>query len=145
MSNNSNENNGHPAWQEILNQVPEEFHPLLRPTLEKWDKGVQDKIQSMHDQYAPLKDFQKFVDSNVTADYLVNAYNLAQNFQQHPDDVVKQAIEAFDLDYVDKNSISQPEDNDDEDFGQASIEDLAKHPAFKQVLDQLTSVQESRT
>jgi hypothetical protein len=68
---------GHPAWQEILNAVPEQYHEALRPTLEKWDKGVQNRFQSLHSKYEPIKQY---------ADYSPEDLEVALN--------LKQAVEA---------------------------------------------------
>lgn len=91
------DNEGHPAWQEILEVLPPEFHTLIKPTLLKWDQGVQEKIKTVHEQYAPYKEF---ADNNIDGETLKNGYNLLSNFQQNPGQVVQQAIEAFDLEYV---------------------------------------------
>lgn len=48
---------GHPAWQQILNQIPEELHAQVIPTLQEWDAGVNRRFQKIHDEYAPLKRF----------------------------------------------------------------------------------------
>lgn len=51
-------NGGHPAWQEVLDAIPQEYHDALRPTLEKWDKGVANRFQSLHSKYEPLKQYE---------------------------------------------------------------------------------------
>lgn len=48
---------GNPAWQDILNVIPDSLHSTIRPALEKWDKGVQDRFQTVHSQYEPFKPF----------------------------------------------------------------------------------------
>ena len=49
---------GHPAWQEILDAIPEQYREAVMPTLEKWDKGVQNRFQSLHSKYEPLKAYE---------------------------------------------------------------------------------------
>lgn len=44
---------GHPAWDEYLKDIPEVFHPQVKPAFEKWDKNFQ-KVQS---EYEPYKEF----------------------------------------------------------------------------------------
>lgn len=48
---------GHPAWNEILSQIPASLHESIKPKLESWDRGVQQKLQEVHAQYDPYKDF----------------------------------------------------------------------------------------
>lgn len=70
---------GHPAWQEILSAVPEEYHEALRPTLEKWDKGVSNRFQSLHSKYEPLKQYADYAPEDLEA-----AFNLKQAFDADP-------------------------------------------------------------
>lgn len=69
---------GHPAWQEILDSVPEEYRPALLPTLEKWDKGVANRFQSLHSQYEPFKNI------GLDADQLEAARNLMAALEEDP-------------------------------------------------------------
>lgn len=48
-------NEGHPAWQEYLSELPQELHDQVTPIFEKWDKGVQERFQKVHSQYEPWK------------------------------------------------------------------------------------------
>jgi hypothetical protein len=51
---------GHPAWQEILNVIPEELHDKVLPTLQQWDAGVSRRFQKIHDEYEPYKKFEEY-------------------------------------------------------------------------------------
>jgi len=103
---NETENNkeGHPAWGEILEGIPEVFHSQVKPILEKWDKGVQAKIQSLHDQYDPYKNF---IDNQVPAEVLEQAYAIAESLYENPQEMVAKAIEEFKLDYVPKEMLEE--------------------------------------
>lgn len=48
---------GNPAWNEILEALPSSLHSQVRPHLEKWDKGVNERFTQVQSQYAPYKDF----------------------------------------------------------------------------------------
>lgn len=87
------EKGGHPAWQEILNAVPEEYHEALRPTLEKWDSGVQKRFNSLHSQYAPLKDYAE-VDPQVIA----AGINLINRIEEDPKAVFDLMRETYQFD-----------------------------------------------
>lgn len=146
------ENQGHPAWQEILDVLPEEFHGLIKPQLAKWDKGVQDKLTEVREQYAPYKEF---IDNNVPAETLKNAYGLLNEFQTDPESVVKQAIEAFELDFVDPethaNAVAQAQaaaagDDDGLDLGDGTdFSSLENHPQFKQLMTMVEGLQGTLT
>lgn len=52
----SDQTNGNPAWNELLSAVPQEFHPHLQKGFGEWDKGVQQRFQKVQQQYAPYKE-----------------------------------------------------------------------------------------
>lgn len=121
---------GHPAWQSILDAVPEELHPILRPQLEEWDKGVQTKLQGLHDQYAPYK---PLVDNKVDMDFVDQAIYLAQQMQENPQDVVQRAIESFELPYELRNALENKVGNNVGMEAQDEWDgvDITKHPQYQ--------------
>lgn len=67
--------NGNPAWNEFLEPIPQEYHDKVRPVLEKWDKGVQERFGKVHSQYEPWK---PIIDAGVdpeTASFSINLLN----------------------------------------------------------------------
>lgn len=135
---NGDESQGHPAWQEILSILPDEFHPLIKPKLEEWDTKVQGKLQDLnkYDPYKPL------VENNVPLESIQQAMWLAQQFETNPEAVVKQAIEAFGLEGFNTTPVSNTsdEDEDDEDYEDDDEYDednplagLENHPAYKEL------------
>lgn len=123
---------GHPAWQEILDVIPSDLQGLVKPTLEKWDKGVQDKIQALHTQYDPYKEFAT---EGVDAESINQALWLVQELQQNPNKVVADAIDAFGLDFVTKELAATGEIPSGTPAPEPYSEDVAgaditKHPEF---------------
>jgi hypothetical protein len=155
---------GHPAWQAILEKLPDDLQPLVRPELENWDKGVQGKLQEVRSQYEGFDPYKPLIENNIPMERVEQALWLAQQLDQNPQGVVDQAIKAFDLQYAPvtaKNS-NPSQDDDEYEFGdddeyedtpkprrQASdpLAGLENHPAFQQIkekaeqLDQLLSQQ----
>lgn len=70
---------GHPAWQQILSQIPQEYHAQVIPTLQEWDAGVSRRFQKIHDEYAPLKRFEE-----VDPDELKEALDVYQALVNDP-------------------------------------------------------------
>lgn len=65
---------GHPAWKDILNVVPEEHQNLVRAQLAQWDAGVSRQFQKIHDEYAPYKALEDYDPSTLkTAAEVYNA------------------------------------------------------------------------
>lgn len=138
MSNSANENNGHPAWQEVLNEIPEEYHALIKPKLAEWDKGVQDRFQQIRDEYKPLEGYKKFADNNIDPDYLVNSYNLAKNFETRPQDIVEEAIKVYGLDFAAKTEEEPGDSYSDNEFESTGQLD----PSVKALMDQMQELRE---
>jgi hypothetical protein len=91
-SNEDTTTGGHPAWKEILDQLPDEFHPLITPKLEAWDAGVQTRFQSLQSQYEP---FKQFVEQEVDPAFIEQAIGLAAAIEQDPERVYKALAEAY--------------------------------------------------
>jgi hypothetical protein len=105
---------GHPAWKEILDQLPEEFHPLVTPKLEAWDSGVQTRFQNLQSEYEPYK---TFIEQEVDPEYLVQAAQLAAAIEQDPERVYKALQEAYGYGQgvADTTEVTDPDDTDDPD------------------------------
>lgn len=52
-----NSGGGNPAWGELLGVLPEQLHPVVKPHLEKWDRGVQTRFEQVQSQFNPYKPF----------------------------------------------------------------------------------------
>jgi hypothetical protein len=85
---------GNPAWQEFLEPIPQELHEKVRPVLEKWDKGVQDKFNTVHQQYEPWK---PIIDAGVDPDTANFALNLLNSINENPEQVWKAIGEYYKL------------------------------------------------
>lgn len=72
---------GHPAWQEILGSVPEAFHGQVRPTLEKWDKGVQEQLEKARGEW---REYQFIRDAGIQPQTVQYALNIIQAMQNDP-------------------------------------------------------------
>lgn len=119
---------GHPAWQEILDAVPEDYRDALRPTLEKWDKGVQARFQSLHSKYEPLK---PYLDE---ADKLEMGMNLLRRIEEDPRAV-------YDLMAATYNFAEQGATEDEGTMSELTFDPDSVDPA---VLQQMQALQEQQ-
>lgn len=134
-NNNQSESQGHPAWQEILSVLPEEFHPLITPKLQEWDEKVQGKLQdqSAFEPYKPL------IENKIPMEYIEQAVWLAKTFEENPEDVVAKAIESFNLEKFkpqEQAPATSSTPNPEEELDLTDLEGLENHPAFKQLQEQ---------
>ena len=123
---------GHPAWQSILDVIPEALRPSVIPELQKWDQGVNDKLASVHSQYDPYK---SFLENQVSAEQLETANRLYQALDADPLAFYKQLQEHYK--FEEQGQQVEPE----LDLGEYAPDDLAQHPLFKQQQEQLAQMQ----
>lgn len=88
------DNGGHPAWQPILDVLPDEaLRTLVQPHLQEWDKGVEQRFQSLHQQYEPWKPIIENADPEVTQ----RALQLVSMIEEDPAQVYQMLGEAYGL------------------------------------------------
>lgn len=104
---------GHPAWNEILSNIPEEYHDAIIPTLDKWDKGVSRRFQKIHDEYSHLKEF-----AEVDSKELNQAMGIYEALSTDPQAAWEAIGRVYGLSpqQVSQAASSSYEDDDDEDF-----------------------------
>lgn len=82
------------TWGPILDKLPQEFRAIVAPELRKWDQGVNDRFQKIHQEYEPYKYFKE---NSISPDTLYNAYAVAQQLEANPPGFLadlKQALKA---------------------------------------------------
>lgn len=137
--------NNHPAWGDLLGALPEGLHTVVKPYLEKWDTGVQQKFQEVHSQYAP---FKPFLENEVDPQVLSQAYDLYNLINTDPERVYKQMQAAFGFgsEQGQQEQQSQADPNSPFDFGEGQEDsqfDIENHPKFKELQQQLEQVSNS--
>ena len=139
------ESQGHPAWQSILDQLPDDLQPLIRPELEKWDQSVSGKLQEARSAYEGFDPYKPLVENNVPMERIQQALWLAHQLDENPQGVVEQAIKAFDLGYVPRSEVVTPpvDDSNDEGYEDFSMESLEKNPIFLQYKEKADKIEEA--
>jgi len=131
-SSESNDSGHNPAWNELLDTVPEEFHKHMLPHLQGWDKGVQERFQTVQQQYAP---FKEFLDRKVSMEDLNAGLNALVNLRNDPRGFYDAIGNHFK--FVQNSQGPQEEAGDEEEFDVDG--DITKNPAFKAIQDKLTN------
>lgn len=97
VSQESGQPNINPAWTELLSAVPEEFHPHLLKGLDGWDRGVQNRFQTVQQKYAPLKAYEEFAQLGVKPDEISEAMQIRHAMQNDPASLYKWLQESYNL------------------------------------------------
>lgn len=135
--------NDNPNWKPLLDAVPNDLHPLIKPHLEAWDKGVQERFKQIHDQYDPYK---QFVENKVDPRHIGQGLDILGQISDNPAAFVKKVDEVYNLSLIGPQVApeSAPQtggDNEYDEFDFGDNVDITKHPAFKQIAAALESVQ----
>jgi hypothetical protein len=117
-----------PAWNEMLQAIPEEYHSQVTPHLQKWDKGVQDRFNQVHSQYDGYK---PFVENEISPDEIQFAMGLLNAVNNDPL-AVREAINSWiEQEGIEKaQGEGQPQGEQGQQNGQF---DLASHPEYQQM------------
>ncbi|HET7713269.1 MAG TPA: hypothetical protein VFK94_02225 [Patescibacteria group bacterium] len=85
---------GHPAWQPILDALPDDaLRNMVMPHLQEWDRGVQERFQSLHSTYEPWKDIIDQAEPSVVQ----QALGLIAKLEEDPEYVYNTIAQAYGL------------------------------------------------
>jgi hypothetical protein len=65
----------------LLGVLPSSLHSQVKPVLEKWDKGVQQRFEQVQSQYSPYK---SFAEQQVSPNDIEVALGIAQQINADP-------------------------------------------------------------
>lgn len=86
-----------PAWGEALGAIPEGYHETLTNHFRKWDQDAQSRITSVNEQLKSYEPYKDFVDNGISAEDLVQGYQLMYQLNQNPQEFHKALAEAYGL------------------------------------------------
>lgn len=135
---------GHPAWADLLNEIPEDLRPILEPKFQEFERNYQQKLQGTVEQYKPYENYKPLIEHNIPLEDVQKALWLAHELENNPQEVVAQAIEAFGLDFAQASQTANNNGNEEEeeiDFSSSDLSDLENHPAFKAIKEKAEQVE----
>jgi len=139
---------GNPAWQPFLDALPSSLHSQVTPILSEWDKGVQQRFESIHEEYAPYKQYKE---QGIDPDTISQALNLVNALNENPEQVWKSMGEYYNLTPAEQAAVddaAKTEDSsdqswmDDEDYVDPRIAKLEE--GVKQMAELLMQEQQAK-
>jgi NACalpha-BTF3-like transcription factor len=120
-----------PAWQPLVEKLPEGYVPMIAPTLREWDSNFQ-KVQT---EYAPWK---QFTEQGVAPDQVQTALQVANLLQTNPRFVYDKMMEQYGEEWgVNSVQGTEEEEFDEQEEGTYALE---RDPAFQQTQAQLGAI-----
>ncbi len=111
-SNGQAQGNYNPAFQPLLNDVPQDLHDKIIPHLNKWDQNFQ-KVQQ---GYAPWK---PILDMGVTPDTVQAGLNLVSMLENNPEALYKALVDYYKFgenkDVPSQGQITENQNNTEDD------------------------------
>jgi hypothetical protein len=99
-----------PAWDSVLSQLPEEFHPLVTPEFQKWDQAAQKRIEDVNSQLAQFEPYKPFIESGIQSEHLEQGLQFLHQLNTNPQAVYEALKEAYGYD----SSVDAEEEDDSE-------------------------------
>lgn len=112
-----------PAWQPVLELLPEQFHTVVTPHFQKWDKEAQSRIETANNSLKEFEAYKPLLEHGITFDEVSNGLRLAYELNNNPENVYNALVEAYKFG-------QQPQDNAPASGNEESEEDdlIAKLP-----------------
>jgi uncharacterized protein YdcH (DUF465 family) len=116
-----------PAWQEVYDLLPTEFHSLIQPKLKAWDDNFA-KVQSQYSPYKP------FLEKNVPFEALQTSMDFANLLNADPEAVYRELGRRFGFSGQGQQQVEEkkpPVQEEQEELFEP--QDLSKNPQFAQL------------
>lgn len=123
-----------PAWQDVLDKLPSEFHPQVLPKLTEWDQNFA-KVQSEFAPYKPL------LEKNVPYEAIENSMQLARIMNADPRSVWDELGKRYGFNSTGQGQQQVEEEDDLEEEDNSDPNDLSKNPQFAQLQQAYTQIQ----
>lgn len=110
-----------PAWNDVLNVLPEQFHSVVTPHFQKWDDAANQRIESVNSQLKTFQDYQPFVEHGITAKEIENGLRLVYEINNNPQNVYDSLAKAYNFGQQQQQTAQKPstQDNDEGDENNA--------------------------
>jgi len=86
-----------PAWNDVLSQVPEQYHSAMTQEFQKWDSAAQQKIEAANQQVKAFEPYKAFLDNQIPADEMENGLRLMYELNTNPQQVYDALGQAYGL------------------------------------------------
>lgn len=84
-----------PAWNDVLSQIPQEYHQTLTSQFQQWDSATQQKIEAANQQVKAFEPYKAFVDNNIPADEIENGLRLVYELNTNPQQLYEALGQAY--------------------------------------------------
>ena len=138
--------NAHPAWEPLLEKIPESLREMVKPVLIEFDTNVQQTLEAKNQELKRYEAFKQFIDNEVDPEWLAEAADFTYNFQENPKAVIENANKVWNLGYnLDgtQQSQQQLDGNEAGSLFEDDPNDITQHPQFAQLMQTVGQMQQN--
>jgi hypothetical protein len=84
-----------PAWNEVLNVLPEQFHSVVTPHFQKWDQSAQQRIEAANSALKEFEAYKPFVEHGITNDEIEQGLRVLYEINNNPQNVYEALAKAY--------------------------------------------------
>lgn len=138
ISGNDSDSGGHPAWKEILDVLPESLHSVVTPALQKWDSGVNARLETVQSPYKP---YQEFVDNKIDPQTIQASLAMAQMIDSDPRSFYDKMTEYYGSEWgFEEDDQGQPDDANEDGAGEEYEDSYEDDPRLQQLQEQQDTI-----
>lgn len=84
-----------PAWSEVLDLLPEQFHSVVTPHFTKWDQSAQSRIEAANNSLKDYEPYKPFLEHGITSDEMEQGLRILYEINNNPRNVYDALAEAY--------------------------------------------------
>lgn len=127
------QNEGNPAWKELFDIMPSQLHPQIRPILDKWEQGTQQRFQQHAETIKQYEPYRDLIENNVPMEYIEQALSIAQLIDENPQGFMQQLQSIFGGDQEQEYEQGPNGYDDQEGTFEQQQWDLTQDPKFQEL------------
>lgn len=128
-----------PAWGELLGVLPSSLHQTVKPYLEKWETGVNERFSKVQSQYDPYKPFLEVDPQQIDA-----SLQLAQLIASDPRSFYDKMTAHYGSEWGLAGQGQQEQQNNADDYSLDGLDeegnDLSNNPLIQQIREQQDTI-----
>lgn len=146
ISDQDNSPGPNPAWNDVLNVLPEQFHSVVTPHFQKWDQAAQQKVEAANNTLKEFEAYKPFAEHGITSDEIEQGLRLMFEINNNPQNVYDALAKAYNFGQQQANNAvdyNAADDEDDDDtpegfsFPPEIMEKLNSHEGLLQAVSQI--------
>lgn len=84
-----------PAWSEVLDILPEQFHSVVTPHFQKWDQSAQSRIEQANESLKEFESYKPYIEHGISNEEIEQGLRLMYEINNNPQNVYSALADAY--------------------------------------------------